>query len=173
MVASTTSPTRSRSPLHQLQGYKSSHDDEQEQEQEQESTPTRRQFLLSSTVSTAMAATLSLVSFPQAAYSRFILDEESGEYVEIQDEDWQTAWKQRLDKASTMSTDEIFQAARGAGNVQLKEGEEESFSSKKRRAMSACRDSNIRSKVSASMTEIECTGKVLNGGEVDFILNAL
>ena len=181
LVASTTSvsPTTTRTSLlqvHQLQGHtsSSSHDDNDLPLPLPLSTPTpRRQFLLSTT--SMAAATLLSVSSPQSslAANRFILDEETGEYVEIQDEDWQTAWKQRLDKASTMSTDEIFQAARGAGNVQLKNGEEESLASKKRRAMSACRDSTIRSKVSTSMTEIECTGRVLNGGEVDFILTAL
>ena len=53
---------------------------------------------------------------PTAAYARLVLDEDSGDYVEVEDVDWQTAWKDRLDKASTMSQEEIFNAARGAGN---------------------------------------------------------
>ena len=69
-----------------------------------------------------------------------------------------------------MSQDEIFQAARGAGNVNLKEGIE-SDASKKRRAMSACRDSSVRQKAQAG-NEKECTARVF-GGEVDFLLEAL
>ena len=98
------------------------------------------------------------------------MDEESGDYVEIEDVAWQTEWKQRLDKASTMSKDEIFQAARGAGNTDLKTGPE-SDASKKRRAMSACRDAGVRSKTGLA-DEKECTARVF-AGEVDFLLEAL
>ena len=128
--------------------------------------PTRRQFVAS------LATTLAILSTASSpAQARFVLDEETGDYVEVEDVDWQTAWKQRLDKASTMSNDEIFQAARGAGNLQLKEGMEESDASKKRRAMSACRDASVRAKASAG-SEKECAARVFQG-EVDFMLNAL
>jgi hypothetical protein len=125
-------------------------------------TSKNRRALLGGLVVTAAVALA-----PRAVMARFILDEETGEYVEVEDVDWQTAWKQRMDKASSMSTDEIFQAARGAGNVELRSGLE-SESSKKRRAMSACRDVNARSKAGAG-TEKECTARVF-AGEVDFVL---
>jgi len=118
----------------------------------------------------------SLVAFctetavPSIASARYVLDEETGDYVEVEEADWQTAWKQRLDKASNMSKDEIFQAARGAGNVDLREGPE-SDASKKRRAMSACRDASVRSKVGVG-SEKDCTARVF-AGEVDFMLDAL
>jgi hypothetical protein len=99
-----------------------------------------------------------------------MMDEETGEYVQVEDADWQTEWKGRLDKASTMTKDEIFQAARGAGNTDLKTGPE-SDSSKKRRAMSACRDPNVRAKTGLA-SEKECTARVF-GGDVDFLLEAL
>lgn len=134
----------------------------------------RRNFFQSTTAAAAAASFLPtcwLLS-AQPANARFVLDEETGDYIEIEEEDWQTAWKQRLDKAGSMSTEEIFQAARGAGNVALRpEGQEESAASKKRRAMSGCRDANLRSKAKAG-DEKECTARVF-GGEVDFMLNVL
>jgi len=187
------------------------------------SNNSRRDILVGGSTSLAgillAAATAATVS-PPAAWAAFILDEETGEYVETEDVPWQQAWKERLDKASTMSKDEIFQAARGAGNVDLKQGEESQASRKRRyvtlkrceyscvqiffwrenhpsypvvrikltslsfffpylpllhscfyRAMSACRDGALRSKVGAG-TEIECTKRVFSG-EVEFLLEAL
>jgi len=111
--------------------------------------------------------------------ARYILDEE-GEYVQVPEQDWKEAWKSRLDKASTMSQDEIFNAARGAGNLDLKAKSEdgtyeESDASKKRRAMSACRDNEVREKVIVrghSLDLKECNQRVL-AGEVDFIMDKL
>ena len=130
-------------------------------------TSTRRQMLLGGFLA---LGTVAAVGGPLPSNAAYVMDEETGEYVEVQDVDWQTTWKQRLDKASSMSQDEIFQAARGAGNVNLKEGIE-SDASKKRRAMSACRDSSVRQKAQAG-DEKECTARVF-GGEVDFLLEAL
>jgi len=104
-----------------------------------------------------------------AASKRYILNDE-GEYDEVEDPDWQTAWKERLDKAQTMSADEVFMAARGAGNLDLKEGPE-SDASKKRRAMAGCRDTVARQKSGVTDTK-ECTARVLNG-DVDFMLKVL
>jgi len=116
-----------------------------------------------------------LLMAPLASQARWILDEETGDYVEVEDVDWQTAWKERLDKASAMTSDEIFAAARGAGNnnsnnsSNRKEGEE-SPASRKRRALSLCRNATLRSQAAAG-TEQECTARVLNGKEKDFILD--
>ena len=107
---------------------------------------------------------------PQPSLARYVLDEETGDYVEVEDKPWQDEWKARLDKASTMTTDEIFEAARGAGNTNLKTGPE-SDASRKRRAMSACRDASVRAKAGLK-DEKECTAKVF-GGEVDFLLEVL
>ena len=127
----------------------------------------RRDALLGAT-----AATIAMTSFARKpANAVYVLDDETGDYVEVEDVDWQTAWKQRLDKASGMSQAEIFQAARGAGNVNLKEGEAESEASKKRRALSGCRDSKVRTAANAG-SERDCTGRVL-GGEYKFVLDAL
>ncbi|KAL3935894.1 MAG: hypothetical protein SGBAC_008673 [Bacillariaceae sp.] len=130
----------------------------------------RRQFLQTSAFATIGMLGASLLTFPQAAQAQYVLDDETGEYVQVEDEDWQTAWRKRLDKAQNMSQDEIFKAARGAGNLELKDGPE-SDASKKRRAMSACRDAEIREKAKAG-NERECTSRVF-GGEVDFLLEAL
>ena len=57
-----------------------------------------------------------LASVPTIANAVTVLNDD-GEYVQVTEQDWQTTWKSRLDKASTMSTDQVFMAARGAGNV--------------------------------------------------------
>ncbi|CAJ1965768.1 unnamed protein product [Cylindrotheca closterium] len=129
----------------------------------------RRQFLKTSAFA-AIGMLGASSAFPQEAQAQYVLDDETGEYVQVEDGDWQEAWRQRLDKAKGMSQQEIFQAARGAGNLNLKDGPE-SDASKKRRAMSGCRDAAVRDKAKAG-NERECTSRVF-GGEVDFILEAL
>jgi hypothetical protein len=114
-----------------------------------------------------------VTTVPQIAQARYVLDDETGDFVQIEDEvepDWQTTWRQRLDKAQTMGTDEVFKAARGAGNVDLRQGPE-SDASKKRRALSACRDVDIRAKANAG-NERECAARVF-AGEVDFMVDQL
>jgi len=88
--------------------------------------------------------------------------------VEVDEGDWQTAWKSRLDKASAMTTDEIFLAAKGAGN--RSNGEPESPAAQKRRALAGCRDKQYLQKSGTQAKE--CTARVLNG-EVDFMLKAM
>jgi hypothetical protein len=66
-----------------------------------------------------------------------------------------------------MSTEDVFAAARGAGNMDLKDGEE-SDASKRRRAMSACRDSGARAKAGVADSK-ECNTRVFRG-DYDFIL---
>lgn len=100
--------------------------------------------------------------------ARYILNDD-GDYEEIEEEAWQTVWKQRLDKASSMSKDEIFNAARGAGNMNLKDGEE-SEASRKRRAMSNCRNKDIRKSVGLK-DEKQCTARVMSG-DFDFIFSS-
>lgn len=95
---------------------------------------------------------------------------DDGEYEEVPEPDWQTVWRQRLDKASSMTPDEVFMAARGAGNIDQKVGPE-SEASQKRRAMAACRDVGLREKAGVSNQQ-ECTARVLNG-ETEFMLQAL
>jgi hypothetical protein len=127
----------------------------------------RRNFVVASTVATAAVGTLTNPCL--AANAAYMLNEE-GEYEEIQEQSWQEAWKDRIDKASSMTPDEVFMAARGAGNVDLKEGPE-STASKKRRAFAGCRDSNLRSKAGVDDAK-DCAARVLNG-EVDFMLKVL
>jgi hypothetical protein len=124
----------------------------------------RRQFLASALIGVVVT------TVPQIAQARYVLDDETGDFVQVEEEDWQTSWRQRLDKAQTMSTDEVFKAARGAGNVDLKQGPE-SDASKKRRAMSACRDVDLRTKANAG-NERECTARVF-AGEIDFMVDQL
>ena len=107
---------------------------------------------------------------PQVASARLVLNDETGDYDEIEEDDWQTAWGKRLDKAKSMSSEEVFMAAQGAGNVSLKEGEE-SEASKKRRALAGCRNDTIRQKAGAGDTKA-CTSRVL-GGEFQFMIDVM
>jgi hypothetical protein len=134
------------------------------------SRSTRRSLFQTLLGGVALAATT--IAIPQTAQALYVMDEETGDYVQVAEDDWQTAWKQRLEKAQSLSKDEIFQAARGAGNLELKEGMTESEASKKRRAMSACRDATVRSKAQTDMSERDCTARVF-GGEVEFMLDIL
>lgn len=135
-----------------------------EQDAVQSNTQTRRKMVLAS-----LAALPVIVGACSSANARVVLNDD-GDYEEVPEEDWQTTWKQRLDKANSMSKDEIFNAARGAGNLELKEGEE-SDASKKRRAMSACRDGNLRSRAGVDDAKT-CNNRVMSG-DSDFILGKL
>ncbi|KAL7508798.1 hypothetical protein ACHAXN_009865 [Cyclotella atomus] len=129
-------------------------------------TASRRAFLSSS----AAAGFASIVGFPKVSNARYALNEETGEYDEVSDEDWQTTWNKRIEKAKLMSSDEIFLAAQGAGNVNLKDGEE-SEASKKRRALAGCRNGAMREK-SGMKDEKQCTARVI-GGDYKFMVEAL
>jgi hypothetical protein len=129
-----------------------------------ENEPCRRQVLAA-----ILSASILSVSSPANA-NRYILDEETGDYVGIEEADWQTTWKERMDKAQSMSTEEIVKAARGAGNLERKEGPESDVS-KKRRAMAGCRDLDLRKQAGAA-DEKECTARVLRG-DIHFMLNVL
>ena len=121
-----------------------------------------RRALLVSTV------TAPFVVMANSANARFIMDNDTGEYIEIEQEsDWQTTWKQRLEKAQSMSQDDVFLAARGAGNVQ----EQESDASKKRRAMAGCREAKWRDQTNTPDAK-ECTARVLKG-DVSFMLDVM
>lgn len=98
-------------------------------------------------------------------------DQETGEWTAPVDEDWQTTWKKRAEKASKMSPDEIKMAARGARKLTPEELANESKAGKKRRAMAACRTSDYQKTL--KIKEIDCVNKVLKTGEVDFILDIL
>jgi len=128
----------------------------------------RRKILKSSLLATLAAVTLTTLTPPPPANARYVLDEQ-GEYIELQEEDWKTAWKARLDKAQSMSKDEIFEAARGAGNLELKEGGE-SDAARKRRAMSACRDKDIRGNLGGGGIDLKVCNNRVMAGETDFIL---
>mmetsp|Transcript_40133 Transcript_40133/g.83582 ORF Transcript_40133/g.83582 Transcript_40133/m.83582 type:complete len:198 (-) Transcript_40133:3233-3826(-) len=136
---------------------------------EESSLSSRRNLLQ---MASTLAFTTAFAPTP-AAFARYVLDEETGDYVELQDVPWQDEWKARLDKASGMTQEEIFQAARGAGNIDLKEGPE-SPASQKRRALSACRNATVRSNLDL-VDEKACTVRVLSGGSegVDFVLQGL
>ena len=108
---------------------------------------------------------------PQQANARFVLNEETGEFDEVSDEDWQTTWKKRLDKAKEMGTEDVFLAAQGAGNLDLKEGMDESDASKKRRAMAGCRNDGMRAKSGVGDVK-ECTKRVLSG-DFQFMIDAM
>mmetsp|Transcript_23064 Transcript_23064/g.34931 ORF Transcript_23064/g.34931 Transcript_23064/m.34931 type:complete len:171 (+) Transcript_23064:48-560(+) len=125
----------------------------------------RRSFL-SNTFATAAA-----LSIPQLANARYVLNEETGDYDEVTDKDWQTTWKERLEKAQTMGTEDVFLAAQGAGNLDLKEGIEESDASKKRRAMAGCRNDGFRAKSGEDDVKV-CTKRVLSG-DFQFMIDAM
>jgi hypothetical protein len=136
------------------------------QEQSNIEARNRRSFLKTSL--TTIVSSLPFIVAKEPSLARYILND-NGDYEEIEDEAWQTVWKQRLDKASTMSKDEIFNAARGAGNMNLKDGEE-SEASRKRRAMSNCRNKDIRNSVGFK-DEKQCAARVMSG-DFDFILSS-
>eukprot|EP00537_Pseudo-nitzschia_pungens_P007226 CAMPEP_0172367064 /NCGR_PEP_ID=MMETSP1060-20121228/18739_1 /TAXON_ID=37318 /ORGANISM="Pseudo-nitzschia pungens, Strain cf. cingulata" /LENGTH=206 /DNA_ID=CAMNT_0013091145 /DNA_START=102 /DNA_END=722 /DNA_ORIENTATION=- len=162
-----------RSGMATLAAFKKHVDENVDVIQAQNKEGNRRSFM-SSFLSTTVVATLSTVVAPQPslAAKRYVLDDETGEYIEQDDErNWQVEWKSRYDQMSTMTTDEIFQAARGAGNVDLKDLENESPASRKRRAFNGCRDKPTREKL-GNIEEKSCTKRVLEG-DVDFVLNVL
>ena len=135
-----------------------------------ENYSSRRAFLSNTFTTTAAAATI-LTTIPQQANARYILNEETGEYDEVTDEDWQTTWKKRLEKAQAMGTEDVFLAAQGAGNLDLKEGTEESDASKKRRAMAGCRNDGLRAKSGVDDVKV-CTKRVLSG-DFQFMIDAM
>jgi hypothetical protein len=93
------------------------------------------------------------------ANARFVLNEQTGDYDEVLDEDWKTTWGKRLDKAKTMSPEDVFLAAQGAGNANSREGEE-SEASMKRRALAGCRNDRLR-QASGAKSSQECAARVL------------
>jgi hypothetical protein len=137
-----------------------------QQQQQQSSVENSRRSFLSNTFATAAVLTL-----PQLANARYVLNEETGEYDEVTDEDWQTTWKKRLEKAQSMGTEDVFLAAQGAGNLDLKDGIDESDASKKRRAMAGCRNDNLRAKSGESDVKV-CTKRVL-AGDFQFMIDAM
>ena len=136
---------------------------------------TNRRNFLAWTLISSVSSTLPSPAFAaddnkDKKKTRYVLDDETGDYVEVIDEtDWQTEWKSRYNQMQTMSKDEIFAAARGAGNIDTKDLANESPASKKRRAFSGCRDSGTRAKL--NIDEKSCTKRVLDG-DVDFVLRA-
>jgi hypothetical protein len=82
------------------------------------------------------------------------------------------AWAERAAKASTMSQDEIFLAAKGAGNRSRDPTVVETAKAKKRRAMAACRISSVIQKV-PGLAEKDCIIRVNDGEDPSFILNIL
>ena len=153
-------------------------------------TNSRRSFFASATTTTAAALLLgtpapvhAYTSYAQYADSkqtkkkktkRYVLNEETGEYDAVEDDevDWQTEWKSRYAEIQTMSKEEVFQAARGAGNLEKKDLASESEASKKRRAFSACRDKTFRQSKLDNLEEKACTQRLLQG-DLDFVLKVL
>jgi len=70
-----------------------------------------------------------------------------------------------------MSTEDVFLAAQGAGNLDSKNMGEESEASKKRRALAGCRNEGFRKKGGES-SEKECTKRVI-GGDYQFMVDAM
>ncbi len=70
-----------------------------------------------------------------------------------------------------MGTEDVFLAAQGAGNLDLKEGIEESDASKKRRAMAGCRNDGLRAKSGEDDVKV-CTKRVLSG-DFQFMIDAM
>ena len=120
---------------------------------------------LTTIVSGFLGVSVGIVASPNAAEARYVLDDETGDYVEVEDSDWQTEWQSRLKKAQSMSQEEIFEAARGAGNVA--EGIEETPKQRQRRAFSACRNPTLREQagLGSKSSEKDCTVRLLDGDE--------
>ena len=126
---------------------------------------------LVSSASSALIATFLTTSTPKIVNARYVLNESTGEYDEVVDEDWQTTWGKRLDKARSMSTEDVFLAAQGAGNVDVREGEGESEASRKRRALAGCRNDRLR-QLSGMVSSKECTARVLRNDYM-FMIDAM
>ena len=131
---------------------------------EQRDYGSRRAFVSTSALATAFLATTNI------ANARFVLNEQTGDYDEVLDEDWQTTWGKRLDKAKSMDMEDVFLAAQGAGNTNLREGEE-SEASKKRRALAGCRNDRLR-QMSGVTSSQECTARVLQN-DYKFMIDAM
>ncbi|OEU08262.1 hypothetical protein FRACYDRAFT_221006, partial [Fragilariopsis cylindrus CCMP1102] len=116
----------------------------------------RRSFLSSIVATTTTIA----IASSQPAYGKWILDEETGDYVE-EEVDWKLEWKARYQQMSTMSKEEIFQAGRGGGNLDKKDLINESSKSRKRRALSNCRDKPLLKSKFPTMTEKTCIQRIL------------
>ena len=129
------------------------------------SSNNNRRAFISTSIATAF-----FTAIPNNAQARYVLNEETGEYDEVQEEDWKTEWGKRAEKAKSMSKEDIFLAAQGAGNTELREGEE-SEASKKRRAFAGCRNDGFRQKSNVT-NEKECTKRVM-GGDYQFMLDAM
>ena len=135
----------------------------------------RRNFLVSvlaiPAVATFPGSAMAAANKPKTK-TRYVMDDETGDYVAVEDDgDWQKEWKSRYDQMSTMSKDEIFVAARGAGNIDSKDLINESPASRKRRAFSGCRDKGTRAKLD-NIGEKECSKRVMEG-DYEFVLPAL
>ena len=142
----------------------------------------RRSFLSSIVATTTTTTTFAIaIASSQPAYGKWILDEETGDYVEdknvvVEEEvDWKVEWKARYQQMSTMTKEEIFQAGRGGGNLDKKDLINESLKSRKRRALSNCRDKPLLKSKFPTMTEKTCIQRILdnneNDNDLDFILN--
>ena len=138
------------------------------------SAPNTQQHIKQISSRRAFLSTSTAIAFlglqPIVANARYILNEETGEYDEVTDDDWKNTWSKRLDKAKTMSNEDIFLAAQGAGNQDLREGEE-SEASKKRRAFAGCRNDALRAK-GGMKNEKECAKRIL-GGDYQFMIDAM
>ena len=122
----------------------------------------RRSFTTKTIHTTAVILFTTTATTPGRVNARYILNEQTGEYDEVNDEDWQTTWSKRLDKAKSMGTEEVFLAAQGAGNLNLRaKGMEESETSKKRRALAGCRNDRLRQLSGDGGSAQECTARVL------------
>ena len=130
----------------------------------QSNNSSRRSFISTS------IATAFFTAIPKNAQARYILNDETGEFDEVQDDDWKIEWGKRAEKAKSMSKEDIFLAAQGAGNTELREGEE-SEASKKRRAFAGCRNDSFRQK-SNTTNEKECTKRVM-GGDYQFMVDVM
>eukprot|EP00978_Attheya_sp_CCMP212_P016272 scaffold42485_cov50-Attheya_sp.AAC.3 len=130
----------------------------------------RRSILFQSWGAVVVGTATAFGVSPGVAQASKTLNKESGEWEEVEEADWQTAWKDRLSKAQSMSQEEVFMAARGAGNVNLKEGPE-SDASKKRRAMAGCREESFRKKSNVPNVK-ECNSRVLQG-DTSFMLDVM
>ena len=75
------------------------------------SSNNNRRAFISTSIATAF-----FTAIPNNAQARYVLNEETGEYDEVQEEDWKTEWGKRAEKAKGMTKEDIFLAAQGAGN---------------------------------------------------------
>jgi len=78
------------------------------------------QSFLVASVYTTKAVIMPLVASTATTGKQYVLND-TGKYDQVEDPSWQDAWKDRIDKAQSVSTGDVFIVAQGAGRPDRRE----------------------------------------------------